>query len=102
MLQVQRGQLFSLVIYSSFLSQNHFCVYKENEDPRRMHRLIHFLCALIYNKTTLNTINEISCWSLIRNLSHFQWRIPSIWCDINEHAKVLLDHPSEDIRKSIA
>jgi hypothetical protein len=46
-------------------------------------------------------MKEISRWSLIRNLSHFQWRIPSIWCDINEHAKVLLDHPSKDVRDHI-
>ena len=49
-----------------------------------------------------NTFNETSRWYLIRNLNNFQWRIPSIWCEINKHAKELLDHPSKSIREHIA
>ena len=75
---------------------------KENEDPRRMHRVIDFLRTLINTKTTSNTFNEVAHWSLIRNLREFQWRIPSIWCELIQHAKVLLDHPSSDVRKRIA
>ncbi len=67
-----------------------------------MHRLIHFIRAMINNNITSNTFNEISHWTLIRNLSSFQWRIPSIWCDINEHAKIFLDHPYKDVRDNIA
>ena len=58
--------------------------------------------TLINTKTMLNTFNEMSRWTLIKNLSEFQWRIPSIWCDINNYAKSLLDHPYKDIRENIA
>ncbi len=67
-----------------------------------MYRLIHFLRTLTDNKTRSNTFNEISCWTLLENLHYFQWRIPSIWCDINEHAKTLLDHPRKEVRERIA
>ncbi len=73
-----------------------------NKDPRRMYRLIDFLRTLINTKATSNTFNEIAHWSLIRNLNEFGWRIPSIWCEINEHAKALLDHPYKDVRERIA
>ncbi|CAF3616295.1 unnamed protein product [Rotaria sordida] len=36
------------------------------------------------------------------NLREFQWRIPSVWCKINDYAKTLLDHPYKDVRESIA
>ena len=67
-----------------------------------MYRLIDFLRTLKNNKIGSNTSNEVCRWSLIQNLSEFQWRIPSIWCEINEHAKLLLDHPSKDLRYRIA
>ncbi len=67
-----------------------------------MHRLIDFIRTLIHSKTTSNTFSEIARWTLIRNLNEFQWRIPSIWCDINEHCKILLDHPSSAVRERIA
>lgn len=89
------------VIYL-FVHKIIFFYLKEDEDPRRMYRLIHFLHALTNNKTVSSTFSEISCWSLIQNLSTFQWHIPSIWCDINEHAKLLLDHPSKGVRERIA
>ncbi|CAF0768198.1 unnamed protein product [Adineta steineri] len=79
-----------------------FMCSMENQDPRRMYRLIHFIHTLIDPKIVSNIYNETARWSLIQTLISFKWRIPSIWCDINEHAKLLLDHPSEDIRKSIA
>ncbi len=75
---------------------------KENEDPRRMYRVIDFIHTLINTKATSNTFNETAHWSLIRNLNGFQWRIPAIWCEINEHAKTLLDHPSPGVRERIA
>ncbi|CAF1187532.1 unnamed protein product [Didymodactylos carnosus] len=68
---------------------------EENIDPRRMYRLIEFIRTLINNETMLNTFNGISRWSLIENLTYFQWRIPSILGQINEHAKVFLDHSSK-------
>ncbi|CAF1134879.1 unnamed protein product [Rotaria sordida] len=74
----------------------------ENKDPRRIYRLIHFICTLINTKTMLNTFNEMSRWTLIENLREFQWRIPSVWCKINDYAKTLLDHPYKDVRESIA
>ncbi|CAF2692623.1 unnamed protein product [Rotaria sp. Silwood2] len=50
----------------------------------------------------LNAFNEICRWTLIQNLNEFQWRIPSIWCEINDYAKVLLDHPYKNVREGIA
>ncbi|CAF3979958.1 unnamed protein product, partial [Rotaria sordida] len=73
----------------------------ENTDPRRMNRPIEFFRTLINNQTIVNTLNETSRWSLISSLRSFQWRIPSIWCSINEQAKVLLDHPSKSVRDYI-
>jgi hypothetical protein len=67
-----------------------------------MHRLIDFMRTLINIKTMSNTFSEISRWSLLRNLCEFEWRIPSIWCEVNEHAKLLLDHPSSGVRERIA
>lgn len=67
-----------------------------------MYRVIGFILTLIDSKTTSNTFNEISRWSLIRNLSQFQWRIPSIWHQINVHVRTLLDHPSSGLRERIA
>ncbi|CAF1256683.1 unnamed protein product [Didymodactylos carnosus] len=67
-----------------------------------MYRLIEFIRTLINNETMLNTFNGISRWSLIENLTYFQWRIPSILGQINEHAKVFLDHSSKGIRERIA
>ena len=75
---------------------------KEDEDPRRMYRLIDFIRTLINIKTMPNTFAEISRWFLFRNLYQFEWRIPSIWLEINEHANVLLDHPSSAIRERIS
>jgi hypothetical protein len=67
-----------------------------------MHQLIHFMRTLINPKIVSNIFNETARWYLMQTLISFKWRIPSVWCDINEHAIVLLDHPSDDIRKSIA
>ncbi|CAF4599956.1 unnamed protein product, partial [Rotaria magnacalcarata] len=30
------------------------------------------------------------------------WRVPAIWCAINEHAKEMLDHPFKAVREHIA
>jgi hypothetical protein len=67
-----------------------------------MYRVIDFMRTLINTKTTLNTFAEISRWSLLRNLFEFEWRIPSIWCEINDQAKGLLDHASSGVRERIA
>jgi hypothetical protein len=49
-----------------------------------------------------NTFLETSRWSFIQKLSNLEWRIPAIWCAINQHAKELLDHPYKAIRERIA
>ena len=68
-----------------------------------MSRLIDFLRMLITNKkTTINTFNEAAHWRLIASLNRFNWRIPSIRCEIIEHAKLSLDHSSSDVRKHVA
>ncbi len=67
-----------------------------------MYRLIDFLCTLIKNEIMTNTFNETSLWYLVRSLKNFQWRIPSIWMDINEQAKSLLDHSSQSVRDYIS
>ncbi|CAF0976267.1 unnamed protein product [Adineta steineri] len=69
-----------------------------NKDPRRMFRVIHFLCTLINAKSTLNTFNESARWCLIRNLDKFHWRIPSVWCEVYKHIAELLDHSSLSVR----
>ncbi|CAF0841748.1 unnamed protein product [Rotaria sordida] len=74
----------------------------EHEDPRRMYRLVEFIRTLIDNQSSSNTFNETSRWSLIQTLRMFEWRIPSIWCDIYEHAKDLLDHSFKSVREHIA
>ncbi|CAF1592529.1 unnamed protein product, partial [Adineta steineri] len=73
-----------------------------NKDPRRMFRVIHFLCTLINAKSTSNTFNESARWCLIRNLDEFQWRIPSVWCEVYKHIAELLDHSSLSVRTRIA
>jgi hypothetical protein len=67
-----------------------------------MHRIIDFLRTLLNSQITSNPFNEIAHWSLIRNLSEFQWRIPSIWHNIIEHVKESLDHSSAGVREHIA
>ncbi|CAF3971108.1 unnamed protein product [Rotaria sp. Silwood2] len=74
----------------------------EDLDPRRLHHLIEFIRTLINNQTTVNTFLETSRWFLILKLTHFEWRIPAIWCAINEHAKEMLDHPYKAVREHIA
>ncbi|CAF3088703.1 unnamed protein product [Rotaria sp. Silwood2] len=74
----------------------------EHGDPRRMYRLIDFIRTLINNQISSNTFNETSRWSFIQTLKMFQWRIPSIWCTIYEHAKELLDHSFKPVREHIA
>ncbi|CAF4657490.1 unnamed protein product [Rotaria sp. Silwood1] len=74
----------------------------EDLDPRRMHRLIEFIRTLINNQTTVNTFLETSRWFLVLNLTNFEWRVPTIWCAINEHAKEMLDHPYKAVREHIA
>ncbi|CAF3866966.1 unnamed protein product [Rotaria sordida] len=70
-------------------------------DPRRMSRPIHFIYTLINHQTTSYTFNEASRWYLVQSLRVLQWRIPSIWYSIHEHAKELLDHSSKWIRERI-
>lgn len=67
-----------------------------------MYRLIDFLRMLTHAETTSNAFNETARWSLLRNLSIFKWRIPSVWCQINEQVKTLLDHSSPRVREHIA
>ncbi|CAF3248683.1 unnamed protein product [Rotaria sp. Silwood2] len=74
----------------------------ENGDPRRMYRLIEFIRTLMHNQTKTNTLTETSRWCLIQQLHIFQWRIPSIWNAISEHAKDLLDHNFKNVRDRVA
>ena len=67
-----------------------------------MYRVIDFLRVLMYNKSTSNKFNENAHWSLIITLYQFDWRIPSVWCEIIEHAKLLLDHSSPNVQKYIS
>jgi hypothetical protein len=67
-----------------------------------MNRLIDFFRSLIDNQTISNTFNETSRWYIIQSLRNFQWRIPSIWCEINQQAKELLDHSSKSVRECIS
>ena len=67
-----------------------------------MYRFIEFLRSLIQTKTPLNTFAEISRWSLLQNLQEFAWRIPSIWREINEQTKLLLDHSSSAVRQRVS
>jgi hypothetical protein len=67
-----------------------------------MNRLIDFFRSLIDNQTISNTFNETSRWYIIQSLRNFQWRIPSIWCEINQQAKGLLDHSSKSVRECIS
>jgi hypothetical protein len=67
-----------------------------------MYRPIEFLRSLINTHVSGNTFLETSQWSLIQKLSNLEWRIPSIWCVINQYAKQLIDHPYKAIRERIA
>jgi hypothetical protein len=49
-----------------------------------------------------NTFNETSLWYLVQSLTNFQWRIPSLWLDINQQAKELLDHSSQSVRDCVS
>ncbi|CAF4196637.1 unnamed protein product [Adineta steineri] len=89
---------------SEVLSHWNACVFYMiiNKDPRRMFRVIHFLCTLINAKSTSNTFNESARWCLIQNLDKFHWRIPSVWCEVYKHIAELLDHSSLSVRTRIA
>ncbi len=67
-----------------------------------MHRPIEYLRSLMNAHAPGTTFLETSQWTLIQKLSNFEWRIPAIWCAINQHAKELLDHPYKAIRERIA
>ena len=67
-----------------------------------MHRTINYLRSLINTTAPGNTFIETSRWYLVQTLTNFEWRVPSIWCMINEQAKELLDHPYKAIRERIA
>ncbi|CAF3366761.1 unnamed protein product [Rotaria socialis] len=74
----------------------------EDEDPRRMHRAIDFLRSLLNNQTIGNTFLETSHWNLVQKLSNFEWRIPSVWCALSQHAKDFIGHSYKAIRERIA
>ncbi|CAF4233790.1 unnamed protein product [Adineta steineri] len=63
--------------------------------------MIDFIRSLINLKIPLNTFAEISRWSLLQNLDLFEWRIPSIWCEINEQTIRLIDHSSSDVQSRL-
>ncbi len=67
-----------------------------------MYRPIEYLRSLMNPHATGNTLLETSRWSFIQKLSNFEWRIPAIWCTINQYGKELLDHPYKAIRERIA
>ncbi|CAF1410376.1 unnamed protein product, partial [Rotaria sordida] len=74
----------------------------EDLDPRRMYRLIEFIRTLINSKRTVNPFLETTRWFLILKLTIFEWRVPTLWCIINEYAKEMLDHPYKAVREYIA
>lgn len=63
--------------------------------------LIDYLRSMVAPSMVTNPFFEMTAWSLIQKLNAFQWRIPSVWHEINEHAKELLDHPSKPIRERV-
>ncbi|CAF3782672.1 unnamed protein product [Rotaria sp. Silwood1] len=73
----------------------------QNVDPRRIHHLIHYFHQLINDRETGITSTETSRWYLIQCLEGLEWRIPSIWGEINEKGKELLDNSSSSIRKNL-
>jgi len=91
-----------LVVDLFFCYKSYLYISKENKDPRRMYRFIQFMRTLITTETMSNTFNEISRWTLMENLREFLWRIPSVWREINDNFKVLLDHSYKDVREGIA
>lgn len=77
-------------------------MFQEDIDPRRMHRPIEFLQTLIHDQHAVNTFLETSRWYLILKLTNFEWRVPAVWCAINEHATEMLDHPKKAVREHVA
>jgi hypothetical protein len=67
-----------------------------------MYRPIQYLRSLINTHATGNTFLETSRWYLLQTLTNFEWRVPAIWCIINEQARELLDHPFKAVRERIA
>ena len=67
-----------------------------------MYRPIEFLRSLINTHAVGNTFLETSRWYLVQTLTNFEWRVPAIWCMINEQARELLDHPFKAVRERIA
>jgi hypothetical protein len=68
-----------------------------------MYRPIEYLRSLIINtNVTRNTFLETSRWYLVQTLTNFEWRVPAMWCMINEQARELLDHPFKAVRERIA
>lgn len=54
---------------------------------------------LIKEDQTTNWYKQSLYWSLLINFKGFQWRIPSIWCELNEYAQTYLDHSFKDLRE---
>ena len=75
---------------------------KEKKDPRRLSHLINYLIKLIKEDQTINWYKQSLYWSLLGNFKGFQWRIPSIWCQLNEYAQSFLDHSFKDLRSEAA
>lgn len=71
----------------------------ENIDPRRMFHLVEHFRRLI-NKDI--EMNEIIRWTIIQRLIHFQWKIPSIWHEINRNALPYLNHTSDELKFKIS
>lgn len=67
-----------------------------------MHHSIQYLRSLINIHATGNTFLETSRWYLVQTMTNFEWRIPAVWCHINEQARELLDHPLKAFRERIA
>ena len=67
-----------------------------------MYRPIEYLRSLMNSYSSGNIFLENKRWTLILKLSNFEWRIPTVWCAINQYAKEFLDHPYKTIRERIA
>ena len=66
-----------------------------NNLHERIYQFIDFLRTFI-NK------NDATHWSLLIYINRFGWRIPSMWHDVIESAKTLLDHSSPIVRTLVA
>ncbi|CAF3001054.1 unnamed protein product [Rotaria sp. Silwood2] len=96
---------FGLAFFDNFMEQLYILIHeKTKEKQEKSHQVAAEIVAGMirgskcWTLEMVNTLTETSRWYLIQQLSIFQWRIPSIWCSINEHVKKLLNHSFQVVR----